>query len=362
MGFDVEETLRRVAVGARLVGVAWLVLLSLLTLARLAVPRPNLVLALVATVVVWGMVATLADRRWPGFVLSFPALTLDTLLAGAALVTPQLAGVPGEAFYGGFPLIVVAVAAIRAPRAAAAAAVVLSVVAVVRTGAAEGADVVDAVSSVMVYLLGALTIGWAVQVLRVADSRRRHAEVARVRAEERAEMAAHLHDSVLQTLVLIQRTADDAAQVGALARRQERELRDWLYGATTAGSGGVAEAVRRAAGDVEAHYRVRVEVVSVGDDQLDPPLEALVAAGREALVNAAKHARVEEVSVYLEVSGEQAAMYVRDRGLGFDPDSVPPGRAGLADSVFGRLRRVGGDAEVKSAPGRGTEVKMWVPR
>ena len=185
----------------------------------------------------------------------------------------------------------------------------------------------------------------------------------RIRSEERAEVAAHLHDGVLQTLALIQKRAADDKAVRSLARRQERELRSWLYG----GSNGQADAtvatlLRRELDDLEDHYAVRFDAVLVGDAPLDDAGRALVAAGREAALNAARHAGVDTVDVYLEVEPDRVSLFVRDRGCGFEPGAVPPDRRGVADSISARVRRHGGTAEVRSAPGEGAEVELSMPR
>jgi len=171
----------------------------------------------------------------------------------------------------------------------------------------------------------------------------------RARAEERADMAARVHDSVLQTLTLIQKQPEDARR---LARRQERELRSWLY--PTAASGTLVDAVERAAAEIEELHGVRVDVVHTGDAPLDERTDALVLAAREAMANAARHAGADEISVFVEPT----AVYVRDRGAGFDPDAVAADRRGLAESIRGRMERVGGTAKVTSAPGEGTDVEL----
>jgi len=186
---------------------------------------------------------------------------------------------------------------------------------------------------------------------------------ARVRSEERAAVAAHLHDSVLQTLALIQRHADDATAVSRLARSQERELRTWLYEPAAAVGGGTwAALVSGVVAEVEADHALTVESVVVGDAPLDDALTALGAATREALVNAAKHSGATVADLYTEVSPQRVAVFVRDRGAGFDPAAVPGDRRGLRDSVTGRLTRLGGTATVRSAPGEGTEVELCLPR
>ncbi|HEY3543556.1 MAG TPA: PspC domain-containing protein [Gaiellaceae bacterium] len=171
----------------------------------------------------------------------------------------------------------------------------------------------------------------------------------RARAEERAELAARVHDSVLQTLTLIQK---DPANARRLARRQERELRAWLY--PTTASGTLADAVDAAAAEIEELHGVRVDVVHTGDAALGERTEALALAAREAMANAARHAGVDEVSVYVE----PAAVYVRDRCHGFDTEAVAADRRGLAESIRGRMERVGGTARISSVVGEGTEVEL----
>jgi signal transduction histidine kinase len=185
---------------------------------------------------------------------------------------------------------------------------------------------------------------------------------ARIRSEEKAEIAAHLHDGVLQTLALIQHRAGDNREVAALARRQERELRDWLYGSPSDSSETLGGALSSDLSGVEDDQQVPVELVLVGDAPLDEPARALVAAVREAATNAARHSGATRVDVYVEVEPDRLSGYVRDRGKGFDPNVVPADRRGLTDSVIGRMRRVGGSAIVRSEPGAGTEVSLRIPR
>jgi signal transduction histidine kinase len=197
---------------------------------------------------------------------------------------------------------------------------------------------------------------------RLLDSRAQE-RAGRVRSEERAAVAAHLHDSVLQTLALIQRHADEPQAVSRLARSQERELRAWLYDPKVVREGGTwAGLVAGMVTDVENDHAMVVDPVVVGDAPVDEALAALGAATREALVNAAKHSGAPAADLYTEVSDERVSVFVRDRGKGFDPAAVPSDRRGLADSVTGRLARLGGTAEIRSAPGEGTEVELVLPR
>jgi signal transduction histidine kinase len=188
---------------------------------------------------------------------------------------------------------------------------------------------------------------------------------ARARAEERADISARVHDSVLQTLALIQRRAEDPQQVVQLARAQERELRSWLFEGRTLGDGDattVAEGIRQIQRDVEARHGVPVEVVTVGDCPLDDDLNALLAAAREGTVNAAKWSGASVISLYAEVEPERVEVAVRDRGKGFDPHAVPGDRKGLAESIHGRMSRHGGSVTVHSAVGEGTKVTLTMPR
>jgi signal transduction histidine kinase len=190
---------------------------------------------------------------------------------------------------------------------------------------------------------------------------------ARVRAEERADMAARVHDSVLQTLALIQRRAAEPQQVVQLARAQERELRSWLFDGRAPGSMDdqgmtLAAGVRLIQQEVEAQHGVAVEAVTVGDCDLDDDLRALLAAAREATVNAVKWSGAQVVSLFAEVEPAEVSLFVRDRGRGFDPAAVPGDRKGLAESVHARMSRRGGSAAVRSVRGEGTEVSLTMPR
>jgi signal transduction histidine kinase len=188
---------------------------------------------------------------------------------------------------------------------------------------------------------------------------------ARARAEERADMAARVHDSVLQTLALIQRRADDPQRVIQLARAQERELRSWLFDGRAPGDQAaltLAAGVRLIQQEVEAQHGVAVEAVTVGDCELDDNLRALLGAAREATVNAVKWSGADVVSVFAEVEPAEVSLFVRDRGQGFDPSAVPADRKGLAESIHARMVRRGGSATVRSVRGEGTEVSLRMPR
>jgi phage shock protein PspC (stress-responsive transcriptional regulator)/signal transduction histidine kinase len=218
-------------------------------------------------------------------------------------------------------------------------------------------DVLLAVVVVVVALTLILAPWWVRLVRGLSEER-----AERIRSQERAEVAAHLHDSVLQTLALMQRRVDDPREVAALARRQERELRAWLNGRRAPGEATVASSLEAAAADVEEAHGVPVEVVAVGDAPLDKHGEALVAAAREALVNAAKFAGDGPVALYAEVAPERIEVFVRDRGPGFDPARVPADRRGVRESIVGRMERHGGRAVLHTAPGEGTEIELVMKR
>jgi signal transduction histidine kinase/phage shock protein PspC (stress-responsive transcriptional regulator) len=197
---------------------------------------------------------------------------------------------------------------------------------------------------------------WGVRLWRDLDAER----AARAREAERADIAAHLHDSVLQTLALIQRRSHDGAEVVRLARAQERDLRGWLYGAADADPTTMAARVAALAAEAEDVHGAVVEVVSVGDRPVNDRTASLLAALREAVVNAARHAQ-SPVRVYVESGPEGVEAFVRDRGPGFDLASVPEDRLGVRESIIGRMERHGGSARVRSAPGEGTEVRLLLP-
>jgi signal transduction histidine kinase len=226
------------------------------------------------------------------------------------------------------------------------------------TGALSAArDVILAVVAVVV-VLGVIFAPWILRLVRSLTEER----AQRIRSQERAEMAAHLHDSVLQTLALVQRRSTDPQEVAALARRQERELRAWLAERPAPGKAAkLSPALEAAAAEVEERHGVPVEVVVVGERDLDAGLEALVAAAREAMTNAAKFGAGSPVDVYAESNADAVHVYVRDRGPGFDPAALPPDRHGVRESIVGRMERHGGRARIASDPQTGTEVELELP-
>lgn len=221
----------------------------------------------------------------------------------------------------------------------------------------EGSRTLIVLGLVVVALLLAAA-PWIIRVRRSLATIREE----KMLADARADMAAHLHDSVLQTLALIQRQAQNPKAVAALARRQERELRSWLYGETAVDAPTVKAALVASAAEVEDAHGVDIDIVVVGDRDLDAEVRPLVQAAREAMVNAAKHAGVAKVDVYAEVDDDAMEVFVRDRGGGFVLDDIPADRMGVRGSIIERLRRAGGNATIRSAPETGTEVRLEMKR
>jgi signal transduction histidine kinase/phage shock protein PspC (stress-responsive transcriptional regulator) len=219
--------------------------------------------------------------------------------------------------------------------------------------------VVNGVIFAMVALAGVGVV--AAPVLWRMFSQLRAEREGRIREQERAELAAMVHDQVLHTLALIQRNAGDVKTVQRLARGQERSLRSWLYKPTGSPAERFAAALEQAAAEVEDTFAIAVETVAVGDRETDERVAAMVAAAREALVNAARHAKVQSVSLYAEVEPDQLSVFVRDRGTGFDPATVEDHRHGVRGSIIGRMQRHGGRAEIITEPGEGTEVRLYLP-
>ena len=321
--------------------------------ARLLV-RPTVAQALGAALILAGVVLLLyVSGFWFGEALAWP-VTLAAI--GFAILLAR----SGEERRGRWPLEAMLGARVPASRLAIGSILILGAMVVFLATNTSLAAVGSTLLAAFVAIAGlALIMGpWAWGIGRELIEERN----SRVRTEARAEMAAHLHDSVLQTLALIQR-APESREMASLARTQERELRAWLYGrAPTLAGARLRDAVDAMAGRVEQEQHVKVEAIVVGDADLDDRVSALVAAVGEATLNAARHSGATEVSVYVEVEEDAVSAFVRDLGTGFDPDAVAADRRGIADSIVGRLERHGGSATITSRPGGGTEVAMRLPR
>ncbi|TCU86624.1 phage shock protein C (PspC) family protein [Curtobacterium sp. PhB191] len=301
-------------------------------------------------------------------------LGLALLAAGGAIVAVRLGAqvplevvVPGVVVATGAALAWRQFDALRTVRAAASSTLVvraLGALVLVVLGillfftTSDRPNVWTVLSAAVAVLLGVAVVvaPWVVRLVRdLADER-----AARVRDLERAELAAHLHDSVLQTLALIQQKAEPGSDAARLARAQERELRSWLFAEQTEPARDLGAELRDAAADIEAEYPVRIDVIAVGPSRTDLP-DGVVAAAREAMLNAARHAGG-TISVYAETAQDVVEVSIRDRGPGFDPDAVPEGRYGVRESITGRLHRLGGRATIAPGPGRtGTEVRLRLP-
>lgn len=374
-----EVAVWRVVAAYRVVGAVWMATLAGLAIAADRVPAGRTV-AVVVVVFAWTAVAVAASAR-PARRGRWEFVTVDVAVAAATVLVPALTASESVSYAGGYPFAVVLHSAVgRGLPGALVTGGALTVASVGQQVAAPADLLAQPVIEVaLFYLVSAAVIAWAYRELQARERQRAAAEQAlaveraeRARSDERAETAAALHDSVLQTLALIQRRTDDA-EVRRLARSQERGLRDWLHGDRPLPahadadadadqlSASMAAALRERAAAVEADVDVVVDVVAVGDAALDDDRRAVVDAAAEAMLNAARHAGVERVDVYSEADEGRVFVAVRDRGCGFDVDAVPADRRGVRESIEGRLRRHGGRARIVSVPGRGTEVELTLP-
>lgn len=297
-------------------------------------------------------------------------VSLAVLGVGAVMLLDRFVSTPGGAVW---PIAVVAIGAAivwrqaESPEQSLAAVVVRVVIGTMLVvgglvlflaGQGELGVLLDAVLAVLVVLAGiaVVTGPWLVRLVRDLQAER----AERVRSQTRADISAHLHDSVLQTLAVIQRQSGDQDAVARLARKQERDLRRWLYDEAEPGEDRVRAALTRVAAEVEDAFGTPVEAVVVGDTDLVPGgvVEAVVAATREALTNAAKHSGAARIDLFAEVDGRTLEVFVRDRGVGFDTAEVAADRRGVRGSIVERVQRHGGTATVTSEPGAGTEVRL----
>lgn len=289
-------------------------------------------------------------------------------LAGSAV---GVLGVSGASLSAAVPLAVVAIGAVLAWLAydrglntpvglvavAAGAVLVIGgvVVAAVTWESGSGSAIVATALTLVGF--GALVVPLVLKLWRSLSQE----QAAKAVSEERAEIAARLHDSVLQTLALIQKRAGDPREVTRLARAQERELRAWLFDAPSAAPTTCFGALEAACGEVEDLFDMRVSAVTVGEDtELTESAKLLIQAAREAMVNAGKHAGVDAVDVYAELLAGELSIFVRDRGVGFDVDAIPADRHGIRDSIRARVEGTGGRVRISSTPGEGTEVELAV--
>jgi signal transduction histidine kinase len=365
----VDRTLTRVVVLMRLLGWVWMVILIVVAMVTTE-PQPDLPIligALVVGTAGTGLTLLAAARGFLGerwYVACDGALALLLVSAGLFAGTDFIAG--------GYPaswLFIVAFAT------GFRATIVIGVVATALFALlhlAMGLDPTRLFGSIQ-YLVIAVVVGWAFEALRERERLRIQAEEERaaaetelaqvrersLRLEERSEIARRLHDSVLQTLKLISDTADDPPEVRHLARVQERDLRRTINEYRSPHQDSFRARLLDVRASVEDRFRVEIEQVIRDDAEMDDALRAVVAATTEALNNAARHSGVRQIDLFSEIHEGVARVNVRDRGVGFDPESVA--RGGLADSVVERMAAAGGSVEVRSAPGRGTEIEIRMP-
>ena len=359
---SIESTLLSITIGYRIFATGWLAILAVVVLAGTQkADRPGVVWLTLGVAVGWTMTATIISRARPALVTTWGFVIFEILLSSLSVVAGDLAGSIG--FAGGFPLVGVFTAIYaRATLGGTMAGAALFVTTLGRLPAVRFNAASDVSFLISYVFTAAAGIGIAA-ALRASDRRRTEAEkrvaaaeTERAHAEAKTEVAVHLHDSVLQTLALIQRDTDTSEQSKRLARQQERELRSWLYqDQDRIHPSGFRDSITTMAATIEDLTGVKIETVTVGDRTLDDPLQALLAAAREATMNAAKHAQVGELSIYAEVAEHGVSVFVKDRGIGFDTNMASAGR-GIPDSILARMERHGGQTSIRSEPGKGTEV------
>jgi len=364
----IDFVLRRVVLIFRLLAAAWmggLVTATLLTddAASVAWVLTASAVAVVVTVGTW-FAAKTRDR-----LASWWWLTIDGAAAVFIAISPGLAE-SNDLFYGGMPLswLLLVVYAHSSFLIGGVAVGVLTITQLVNAGLdPDPLSATEYVGRISVWVVSALAYGWAMWALRrseqqrIAAEQQRDAERAKRRlANERAEIAAQLHDSVLQTLALVQRDAADEQAVRSLARKQDLELRNLIDKMGSPYERSFRAAARRAAAEVEDLHRIRINTAFVGDCELKGDLEAIIDAAREAMVNAAKHSGADELALLCEVGPQQVTVVIRARGSGFDTEAVRSD-GGLARSVSERMVRNGGTAAIVSSWGKGTEIELIMP-
>ncbi len=364
-----EPTLLWIVTGYRIFAAVWLSILGAVAVSSetTTVEDPGVVSATIGLVLIWAGVATAIRVLRPHVAGMWLFVGIDLVISCWTVLAGDVAGT--IQFAGGYPLV----GAFAAIYAFGWAGGVVGAAALTTAGLGRVFDgdqsVPQEVANAIAYLFSVGAATGVAAALRTSERRRVAVEAAldrertdRIRAEEHAEVAAHLHDSVLQTLALIQRDSAATPDIRGLARHQERELRAWLFpeqGAQPAGPGGFRDALVAVCSEIEDLGEAQVETVVVGDSPANP--EPIIRAAREAILNASKHAGVETISVYGEASDNELQVFVKDRGSGFDPAIVPDSRQGIRESIVNRMERHGGSAEIISTPGSGTEVRLSLP-
>jgi signal transduction histidine kinase len=360
-----DLTLRRLVVAWRLLALLWMT--GLIVEAFLNDPDVDepLLAATWALAAVWTGLTVIVARNRTWFV-SWWWLVADGAVAVWVALAPLITGSEGL-FFGGYPLSwVIYVAYARNQHWFIAGTLSSAVMAATQVAdSLIREDDYALIGDIAVFCATAWVVGWGMSELLRNERMRLKAEARfeeerrrRAQSDERAEIAAYLHDSVLQTLTVIQQRDDATPDIRHLTRRQERELRQWIERLDSDYKVSFSQALRVMAWDIEDLYDLRVEVVTVGDCELTDDLRLLLGAAREALANAAKYSGAGRISLYSEVGDAAVDVFVRDRGRGFDVDLASDGRRGISESIIGRMPRGGGTATVRSTPGEGTEVEL----
>ena len=359
-----DETLRRVVLYFRVLAYLWMVLLVVVTLVTDEQADPAPIIVALGLASVWTLVTAWAVTR-PAVLKSWGFVVADGVVA-LVVASASFAADSEHLFHGGYPMSWVVVAGYAKGMPGSIGSALILMVHQITLRLVDGDAAAVSVAGDVIFLAFALIIGWVFEALPRNDALRRDAEARyeqehreRERYEQRAELANQLHDSVLQTLQVIRNDADDPAEVRYLARRQERELRRLIEDFRSPYEHGFKAALLQARDDVEDLFRVEIEAVVRDDRELTPRLDAAVDAAREAMTNAAKHAGVRRFDVYSEIVDGNVAVFVRDRGSGFDPEAS--GGHGLAHSIIERVELSSGRVAITSAPGRGTEVEIVMP-
>ena len=370
----VDATLTWVVLLMRLLGWIWMLALSLTVITgnRIAGTRaPN-----TSTLVIAMAVATLgtalmvvASRR--GFLGSLWYVALDGAISAFLLSAGWLAGAP-DFVAGGYPMSWLFLVAYATSLSGTVLAALMITALFGWLHLSMRLEMVRVVGSIQ-FLVVSFVAGWAFDALRHREHLRLEAEASQrqaerllakeqeiaARLEERSQLAAKLHDSVLQTLRLIISNSGDAGEVRHLARVQERGLRRTINEYRSPYRDSFSAALLDARAAVEDGYRVEIEQVIRGDAEMTPTLVLLVAAAHEAMVNSARHSGTSAMDLYAEVRSDGVQVNVRDRGKGFDPGAVTGG--GIAHSIVARVEDAGGSVTIKSLPDFGTEVSLFMP-
>ncbi len=362
----IDGTLLTIVAVFRIVGMVWLTTMAIVVLIgrddRLDV---GLVISAIVVAVVWTPITVAIAYRRPELFATRTWLVVDVSLAMWTALVPALAH-SSIFFSGGYPISAAFIAAFSwgYPTTIAAGALI----AVASAGVFTDEPSPRMIEIFALNLIAPAVVAWTFRVLRRNDRLRLEAEAAlsreraeRIRSQEREDLAGHLHDSVLQTLALVQRCSEDSREVTRLARIQERELRAWLRGMSPyAKAETLVAALEIACSEIELEHGAVIELVTIGDKDLNDDLRALVQASREAMLNAAKFAPDGPVYVVAESTPDMARVTVRDRGPGFTVSEIGPDRHGIKDSIIGRIERRGGTVEIRPSEGGGTEVEMTI--